>query len=82
MHEHVDDGLRGRVFTALYSLMRLCLLLAMAVGPFLSEALDGLSRDQLRDNEDLTEICRLAVRRWFSKAYDKKPVTKVHVVRL
>ena len=43
LHEHVDDGLRGRVFTALYSLMRLCLLLAMAVGPFLSEALDGLS---------------------------------------
>jgi hypothetical protein len=28
--------------------MRLCLLLAMAVGPFLSEALDGLS-DQLWD---------------------------------
>jgi len=43
LHEHVDDGLRGRVFTALYSLVRLCLLLAMAIGPFLSEALDRLS---------------------------------------
>jgi dTMP kinase len=48
LHENVDDGLRGRVFTALYSVMRLCLLLAMAVGPFLSEAFDGLS-DQLWD---------------------------------
>ena len=46
------------------------------------DALDGLSRDQLRDDEELTEICRLAARRWFHKAYDKKPVTKVHVVRL
>jgi dTMP kinase len=43
LHENVDDGLRGRVFTALYSLVRLCLLLAMAVGPFLSEGLDRLS---------------------------------------
>jgi dTMP kinase len=43
LHENVGDALRGRVFTALYSLVRLCLLLAMAIGPFLSEALDSLS---------------------------------------
>jgi len=53
-----------------------------AMSEAVDEALDGLSRDQLRDNEELTEICRLAARRWFTKAYDKKPVTKVHVVRL
>jgi len=53
-----------------------------AMSDAVDDALDGLSRDQLRDNEELTEICRLAARRWFSKAYDKKPVTKVHVVRL
>ena len=53
-----------------------------AMSEAVDEALDGLSRDQLRDNEELTEICRLAARRWFNKAYDKKPVTKVHVVRL
>jgi ribonuclease J len=46
------------------------------------EAVEGLSREQLQDGEDLTETCRLAARRWFHKAYDKKPVTKVHVVRL
>ena len=55
---------------------------AAAMSEAVSEALDGLSKSQLQDNEELTEISRLAARRWFSKAYDKKPVTKVHVVRL
>jgi len=48
----------------------------------IAEAVDGSSRDHLQDTEQLTEICRLAARRWFHKAYDKKPVTKVHVLRL
>jgi ribonuclease J len=47
-----------------------------------AEAVDGVSREQSQDTEELMEICRLAARRWFHKAYDKKPVTKVHVVRL
>jgi ribonuclease J len=47
-----------------------------------SEAIEGLSRGQLQDAEELTETCRLAARRWFHKAYDKKPVTKIHVMRL
>jgi ribonuclease J len=46
------------------------------------ESVEGLSRSQLQDGEEVTEVCRLAARRWFNKAYDKKPVTKVHVVRL
>jgi ribonuclease J len=48
----------------------------------IAEAVGGSSREHLRDTEQLTEICRLAARRWFHKAYDKKPVTKVHVLRL
>lgn len=40
LHESVDDELRGRVFSALYVLVRFCLLLSIAVGGFLSEALD------------------------------------------
>ncbi len=43
LHESVADDLRGRIFSALYTLVRLCLLIAFAVGPFLSEALGGLS---------------------------------------
>ncbi|HEY3145723.1 MAG TPA: MBL fold metallo-hydrolase, partial [Dongiaceae bacterium] len=53
-----------------------------AMSSAVAEAVEGLSREQLRDTEELTEICRLAARRWFHKAYDKKPVTKVHVLRL
>lgn len=43
LHERVDDELRGRIFSALYTLVRLCLLIAFAVGPFLSDLFDRLS---------------------------------------
>jgi hypothetical protein len=49
LHEHVDDELRGRIFSALYTLVRLCLLIAFAIGPFLAEAADGLSGHYLTD---------------------------------
>jgi dTMP kinase len=45
LHEHVDDELRGRIFTSLYTLVRLCLLIAMTVGPLLTEVLDQLSSE-------------------------------------
>jgi dTMP kinase len=47
LHENVEDAFRGRIFSALYSLVRLCLLLAFAVGPFLSELLGRLSSRHL-----------------------------------
>lgn len=43
LHENVEDHLRGRIFSALYTLVRLCVLLAFALGPFLSAALGNLS---------------------------------------
>lgn len=43
LHEHVEDELRGRIFSALYTIVRLCLLIAFAVGPFLSDAADRVS---------------------------------------
>jgi dTMP kinase len=43
LQENTEDELRGRIFSALYTLVRLCLLIAFAVGPFLAEALDALS---------------------------------------
>jgi dTMP kinase len=48
LHESVDDDLRGRVFSALYTLVRFCVLIAFAVGPFLSDLLESLS-DRLVD---------------------------------
>lgn len=49
LHEHVEDELRGRIFSALYTLVRLCVLIAFAVGPFLSELFGQLS-EQLFDD--------------------------------
>lgn len=49
LHEHVEDELRGRIFSALYTLVRLCVLIAFAVGPFLSELLDQLQQRVLDD---------------------------------
>ena len=41
LHENVDDELRGRIFAALYTLVRLCVLIAFAVGPFLPGCSDA-----------------------------------------
>lgn len=49
LHEHVEDELRGRIFSALYTLVRLCVLVAFAVGPFLSELLGELSKSLFED---------------------------------
>lgn len=43
LHESVDDELRGRIFATLYTLVRLCVLIAFAIAPLLSDALDRLS---------------------------------------
>jgi dTMP kinase len=48
LHETVADELRGRIFSALYTLVRFCLLLSFAVGPLLAETLGRLS-EQLVD---------------------------------
>lgn len=43
LHERVADEIRGRVFAALYTLVRLCVLLAFALGPLLAELLGSVS---------------------------------------
>ena len=43
IQENVSDEIRGRVFATLYTLVRLCLVIALTVGPLLAAALDGLS---------------------------------------
>jgi dTMP kinase len=45
LHENVDDDMRGRIFSALLVLVRLCMLIALAVAPLLSDLLDGLADD-------------------------------------
>lgn len=43
LHESVTDELRGRIFATLNTLVRMCLLVAFAVAPFLTTFLDGLA---------------------------------------
>ncbi|MEN3273272.1 MAG: hypothetical protein V7636_2033 [Actinomycetota bacterium] len=52
LQETVADELRGRVFAALYTLVRFCLLLSFAVGPLLAETLGRLSK-RFVDNDVL-----------------------------
>ena len=43
LQETVTDDLRGRVFSSLYTMVRVCLLLSFAVGPLLAEMFAVLS---------------------------------------
>jgi dTMP kinase len=47
LQETVEDDLRGRIFAALYTLSRLCLLVSLALAPLLAGLLDDLSRRAL-----------------------------------
>jgi dTMP kinase len=47
LHENVDDALMGRTFGALFTLVRLCILMAFVAGPLLSGFLNGLSEEWL-----------------------------------
>lgn len=55
LHENVEDDLRGRIFSALNTLVRLCLVLSFAVGPFLTQAFDGLS-SRLSDDQKVSVL--------------------------
>ena len=43
IQETVSDEIRGRVFATLYTLVRLCLVIALTIGPLLAGALDKVS---------------------------------------
>ena len=43
LQESVSDDMRGRTFSTLYTVVRLCLLLSLTLGPFVSSALGSIS---------------------------------------
>jgi len=53
LHETVADELRGRTFSALYTLVRFCLLLSFAVGPLLAETLGRPSKRIVENRADV-----------------------------
>jgi dTMP kinase len=47
IQESVDDDLRGRIFSALLTLVRLCVLLALMLGPILNTVFSNFSEEVL-----------------------------------
>jgi dTMP kinase len=56
LHENVEDEIRGRVFAGLYTLVRLCVLVAFAAGPFLAGALDSLSESLVGGEVEVGDV--------------------------
>lgn len=52
------------------------------IGDAIASALDALAHAKRGDDGEVGEAARLAARRWYQKAFDKKPVTKIHVIRV
>lgn len=53
-----------------------------AIADEVADAMDEMPKAKRGDDAELSEAARLAARRWFHKTYDKKPVTKVHLIRV
>lgn len=51
LQENVRDELRGRTFAALYTVIRLCLLISLTVSPLWSDMWDEVSSALFTDNE-------------------------------
>ncbi|MDQ3146150.1 MAG: MFS transporter [Actinomycetota bacterium] len=60
LHENVEDEFRGRIFATLYTLIRLVLLAALALAPFISELLGNLSR-QIVGSDLAIEVGEVAI---------------------
>jgi dTMP kinase len=44
LQESVSDDMRGRTFSTLYTVVRVCLLLSLTIGPFVASGLGSLSK--------------------------------------
>ncbi len=53
LQENVEDELRGRTFATLYTIVRLCLLISLTLGPFVASALDELSEATVDSSVDV-----------------------------
>jgi MFS family permease len=53
LQESVSDELRGRIFGALYTIVRLCLLASLTIGPFMSSAFDAISDSAIDRHLDI-----------------------------
>lgn len=70
IQEEVDDELRGRVFSSLNTLVRLCVLVSMVMGPLLAAGLGSLSRALFGETIDVggytVDISGVRLALWFA----------------
>jgi ribonuclease J len=53
-----------------------------AMADAIADVIEALSPGKLENDGEVAEAARLVARRWFSKNHDKKPITRVHVIRV
>ncbi|MHB1139671.1 MAG: MFS transporter, partial [Microthrixaceae bacterium] len=51
LQQHTSDDMRGRIFATLLTVVRLCVLLALVLGPFLATVFNGFARAATGDPE-------------------------------
>lgn len=56
LQERVSDDMRGRTFATLYTVVRLCLLIALVVAPFVSGALDAISEHTINRSAHIGSV--------------------------
>jgi dTMP kinase len=49
LQESVHDDMRGRTFSTLYTIVRVCLLLSLTIAPFIAGALNAISQHTVND---------------------------------
>jgi dTMP kinase len=59
LQEHTEPDMRGRIFTTLLTLVRLCVLLALLMGPILATIFNGFARAATGDEEPLVPTASL-----------------------
>jgi dTMP kinase len=56
LQEHTDDELRGRIFATMLTLVRLCVLLALVIGPVLATVFNGLAAAATGDSQGVPSV--------------------------
>jgi dTMP kinase len=56
LQESVADEMRGRTFATLYTIVRLCLLLSLTIGPFVAALLGAISDDAIGGDLDFGTV--------------------------
>lgn len=56
LQENVSDELRGRTFATLYTVVRVCLLLSLTVGPFVASALGAIAQHTVDNRVEIGSL--------------------------